>query len=112
MRMAGWRVSGRGSEAGSAGVQVQVGGEVVADLEHGGQFRVPDDDHAVGEQGGPPIAAVRADRQQVDDADTVAVLEPWARLKMLAALNRWISGAVVPVVTASAQARNRSPSVA
>jgi hypothetical protein len=53
---------------------VQLGGEALGDLHRPGQLGVPDDHHAVGDGGGPPVPPRRADRQQLNRGDVVAVL--------------------------------------
>ena len=77
----------------SAGEQVQLGGEPAGHLQGLVQVGVADDHHAVGDQGRPPVPPRRADREQVDRGDVVAVLgqqpvqalervirpTPWAR---------------------------------
>src|SRR5206468_2837688 len=48
------------------GEQVQVGGEAAGHLHGPVQVGVADDDHAVGDQGGPPVPPRRAHREQVE----------------------------------------------
>ena len=55
-------------------MQLQLLREAVGHLDDAGELGVADDDHAVGDEGGPPVAAGRADRQQVDRDDGVAVV--------------------------------------
>ena len=83
-----------------AGEQVQLGSEALGHLHRLGQLRVADDHHAVADQGGPPVPPRRADREQFQRGDVLAVAGqqavqalvagdpagPRARLKTLPAL--------------------------
>ena len=64
----------RVAAAGSGGVEAEVGGEAAGHFLGLRQVGVADDDHAVGDQGGAPVPAGRADREQVDRDHVVAVL--------------------------------------
>ena len=56
-----------------SGIHVQLGGEPLGHLDHLLQLGMSHDDHAVADQGGPPVPARCTDRQQVDDDDVLAV---------------------------------------
>ena len=64
--------AGRRRQA-SPGEQVQAGGEAVGDLQCLRQLGVADDHHAVGDGGGPPVPPRRADREQFERGDVLAV---------------------------------------
>ena len=63
-----------GRRAGSAGVELDLFGHALAHLERGREVRVAHDDVAVADQGLLPVAALRADRRQVDLDDVAAEL--------------------------------------
>ena len=63
----------------SVRVELQLGREPIGDLDARIQVGVSDDDHPVGDERHQPVAARRADGEQIDRADPLAVVGEQAR---------------------------------